>query len=322
MPGYNHYMESPLKKAPTVSAYAKYYEDYNTSVLSGITSSTKKPLSFDLYPLGYDKREVQYSSNVGESVWQPTRWQSEGIDPYYLVTMLTVANKAKEQGNIFSYYIQAQTNKTQLKTTDKRALVSSKEISMQLYAGMACGAKMYGYYLYNALSTEPENGMIDANGNQTNLYGWVQSANNEALPFADVLQTFTWEGAEFFSGQSDKNSEAKTLVDGNDSTLNLVLDNESDGVLNGVSSATDDILVGYYKKGKQDAYMLANFNDPEQVTTENKVTLNFGNCNYARVYTGTANGLKSEILKLKGGSCTFNLQPGGGCFVIPVKAAS
>ena len=324
MPGYNHYMESPQPSAPTVSAYAKYYEDYNTSVLSGITSSAKKPLCFDLYPLGYNKRGIKEEGVfIKKDVWQPLEeFCFEGIDPYYLVTMLTVANKAKEQGNIFSYYIQAQTNTSQLKATDKRALVSSKEISMQLYAGMACGAKMYGYYLYNALADNPDNGMIRPDGTHNDMYGFVQSANNEALPFADVLQTFTWEGAEFFSGQSDKNSEAKTLVDGNDSTLNLVLDNESDGVLNGVSSATDDILVGYYKKGKQDAYMLANFNDPEQVTTENKVTLNFGNCNYARVYTGTASGLTSKIEKLEGGSYTFTLQPGGGCFVIPVQAAS
>lgn len=238
--------------------------------------------------------------------------------------MLTVANQAKEQGNIFSYYIQAQTNTSQLKATDKRALVSSKEISMQLYAGMACGAKMYGYYLYNALANEPQNGMIDANGIPTKMYEWVRDANKEALPFADVLQTFTWEGAEFITGTTSYNSEATDLV--SDSSLNLVLGEDSDGVLTNAATAkpTDDILVGYYTKGGQDAYMIANYNDPRYVTNKNNVTLKFDGCNYARVYTGDVEkGLTSKIVPLDAdGSYKFTLQPGGGCFVIPVNAAS
>lgn len=324
MPTYNHYLTSPQANAPAVRAYAQYYTDYKKDVLDYIESD-KEPLSFDLYPLGYDKRTAKYETDYWDYIWQPTKWQSQGIDPYYLVTMLTVANQAKEQGNIFSYYIQAQTNKTQLKTGKSRALISSDEISMQLYAGMACGAKMYGYYLYNALANEPQNGMIDANGIPTKMYEWVRDANKEALPFADVLQTFEWQGAEFISGKSNNNSEAKSLVGANASDLQLVLTDSTDGVLTNTSAEnlTDDILVGYYTKGGQDAYMIANYNDPRYVTNKNNVTLKFDGCNYARVYTGTASGLTSEIVPLAAdGSYTFTLKPGGGCFVIPVNAAS
>ena len=69
--------------------------------------------------------------------------------------------------------------------------------------------------------------------------------------------------------------------------------------------------------------MIANYNDPRYVTNKNNVTLKFDGCNYARVYTGTASGLTSEIVPLAAdGSYTFTLKPGGGCFVIPVNAAS
>ena len=325
MPAYNHYMESPQSDAPPVSEYEAYYDKYKTDVLTRLGDSTKKPLSFDLYPLGYDKRTRKREWNPIEGfyyVWQPTKWQSEGIDPYYLVTMLTVANKAKEQGNIFSYYIQAQNNKSFVDSTGTRALKSSAEISMQLYAGMACGAKMYGYFLYNALADNPDNGMIRPNGTHNKMYDWVQEANQEALPFADVLKTFEWNGAEFFLGTSKKNSEAKDLL-----SQELVLNNDSNGVLNseiGNITADHDILVGHYKKGGQDAYMIANYNDPELVDTPNNVTLKFDGCNYARVYTGDVEkGLTSRIEPLDAdGSYKFTLQPGGGCFVIPVKATS
>ncbi len=326
--GYNHYEVAP-KATPTLSAYATFFDSYNKEVLKNVESN-KTPLCFDLYPLGYDTRTTKYKyfgSGLNlerKQTWSVDKWKETGISPYYLITMLTVANKAKEQGNIFSYYIQAKNNVSEtdehpVRQLDSEKKASKNEISMQLYAGMACGATMYGYYLYNALPTGSESGMIDAQGNQTLLYGYVQSANKEALPFADVLKTFTWEGAEFITGTSNKNSEALQLV--TDSGLSLLLDNTTDGVLTS-ASATDDILVGYYKKDGQDAYMIANYNDPKQVESKNTVTLNFGDCNCARVYYGTANGLTSKIVELKDGTFEWTLQPGGGCFVIPVKAAS
>lgn len=325
--GYNHYEVAP-KGTPTLSAYATFFDSYEKDVLKNVTS-TKTPLCFDLYPLGYDTRKSK-NKNFGSGLnfdfkdtWSVDKWQDTGISPYYLISMLTVANKAKEQGNIFSYYVQAKNNISETDTHPARNLASAKEISMQLYAGMACGATMYGYYLYNALPTGSEGGMIAANGNKTDLYGYVQSANKEALPFADVLKNFTWEGVEFVSGGSNannsKNAEALKLV--NDSGLSLLLNNETDGILGG-ASATDDILVGYYTKDGQAGYMVANYNDPKQVTSDNTVTLNFGDCNYARVYTGSETGLTSEIVELTGGICTVTLKAGGGCFIIPVKAAS
>lgn len=317
---FNKYCTVPIQ-AFNMPEYYNYLTDYTKNAINNAsTDDAKKTIGFDHYPFGYKTFSRQWVSGKSYLAENLKEFQTKGISPYYLINLLISAKVAKEKGNSMSVAIQTYLNTSGDKK--KRAIENKEEITMQLYATMACGVDVYEYYLYNTVTSEKQYGIIDADGNKTGLYTHTQNANKEALPFADVLKTFEWNGAEFFLGNSQKNREAKTLVDNNNSTLSLVLNDDSDGVLNGVSSATDDILVGYYTKGGQDAYMIANYNDPKLVDTPNSVTLNFGECNYARVYTGTANGLKSETVVLDGGSYTFSLKPGGGCFVIPVNAAS
>lgn len=312
---YNHYGESQNLSAYDATKYNTFFNNYVNNVLNKVTTSDeKKTIGFDNYPFGY-------SSTNKILWWTSEKFNTTGIEPTYLLNLLIPAQVAKKEGNTYSVCIQTYDKIT--KNNETRVVDTKEEITMQIYAAMACGADMLEYFLYNTLPASANStampGMIAEDGSKRPVYTATMNANKEALPFADVVKTFTWEGAEFFSGTSNKNSDGKNLV--NNSSLNLVLSNSNDGVLNS-ASATDDVLVGYYTKDAQDAYMLANFNDPKQVTNSNSVTLNFGDCNYARVYTGTADGLTSEIVSLNNGSYTFTLQPGGGCFVIPVNAAS
>lgn len=320
---FNKYCKVPIK-AFDMSAYDSYLRDYTTNAIAGAnTDTTKKNIGFDHYPFGYKTFSVQKVGGIFGDTYLAENlsdFQKEGISPYYLINLLISAKVAKENGNSMSVAIQ-----TYLNTSDdkkKRAIEKKEEITMQLYATMACGVDVYEYYLYNTVTNENQYGIIDADGKQTGLYTLTQNANKEALPFADVLKTFEWQGARFIKGKDSKNAEALNIVN-NSNVAGLLLTTDNDGDLTDQDiTAENDILVGYYKKGGQDAYMLANYNDPRYVTNDNKVTLNFGDCNYARVYTGTASGLTSEIVELEGGSYTFTLQRGGGCFVIPVKAAS
>ena len=314
---YNHYGESTNLSAADVTKYNTFFNNYVNNVLDNVaTSNEKKIIGFDNYPFGY-------SSTKKILWWTSEEFNTVGLEPTYLVNLLVPAQVAKNGGNTFSVCIQTFDKIT--KKNETRVVDTKQEVTMQMYAAMACGADMFEYFLYGSMPASESSstsmpGMIAEDGTERPIYTATMNANKEALPFADVLKTFEWKGAELFSGTSNKNSKAKEYVD-NNSSLNLVLSNSNDGVLNS-ASASDDILVGYYTKGGQDAYMLANFNDPKQVTTNNSVTLNFGDCTKARVYTGTASGLTSEIVNLTNGSYTFTLQPGGGCFVIPVKAAS
>lgn len=322
---YNRYMKA-VQPTIKIGDYQTYLDTYQTNVLGGLGADAKGVIAFDLYPLGYyTYTTVKKSYNFGFlnterlDSWTKDQFKTTGISPYYLVNMLMTANTARNNNETFCPYIETFKSAKDDSST-YRDITDAEEVTMQLYTGMACGADMFGYFLYTSQGSANLEGMIDENGVPTGRYSVVQKANQEALPFADVLKTFEWKGAEFVTGTSDKNNEARTLLE-NNSLLNLVLSNSNDGVLNS-ASASDDILVGYYTKGGQDAYMIANYNDPKLVTGKNNVTLNFDGCNYARVYTGTTSGLTSEIVPLKNGKFERTLQPGGGCFVIPVNAAS
>lgn len=314
---FNKYCKVPISDWQ-YGNYKTYMTTYGNGVQQSLGASAQKTtLGFDHYPFGYQTFKTSGFGSSKKLVVD--KFVQEGISPYYLITLLIPANIAKQEGYPTSVAIQTFLNTAN--ESKKRGIVSQAEITTQLYATMACGVDMYEYYLYNSIPAEKQYGMIDTDGKKTDLYTFVMNANKEALPFADVLKTFTWQGAEFLSGATSNNKEALEKVQ--NSNLSLLLDNNTDGVLTTTgSSATNDVLIGYYTKDGQDAYMLANYNDPTYVTNSNSVTLNFGDCNYARVYTGTADGLTSEIVSLNNGSYTFNLQPGGGCFVIPVNAAS
>ncbi len=303
---YNHYGEVGLKDIDC-KAYGSFFDNYQSLVLDNITTSdTKKTIGFDNYPFGYNKSTKFLWTSYEEFV-------TEGIDPTYLANLLIPADNARKNNNTFSVCIQTMDKTSGNKT---RTVDSKEEITMQLYSAMACGASMFEYFMYNSDSTI--NGIIDVNGEKRKLYDATKQANVEALPFSNIINTFEWKGAEIIKGSTSKNSDAiKTVTD---SGLNLLLDDLADGVLSG-TSAGYDALVGYYKKDGYDGYMLANFNDPKQVTSNNSVTMKFEGCNYARIYTSENGTFETKTIELSDGSYTFTLKPGSGCFVIPVKAA-
>lgn len=317
---FNKYCTVPIDDFD-MPAYGRYLTTYTTdTIVNASTDKAKKTIGFDHYPFGYKTFSYQRVGTKWYLAENLSDFQTAGISPYYLINLLISAKVAKENGNSMSVAIQ-----TYLNTSDdkkKRAIEKKEEITMQLYATMACGVDVYEYYLYNTVTSENQYGIIDAYGKKTGLYTLTQNANKEALPFADVLKTFEWQGARFIKGKDSKNAEALNIVN-NSNVAGLLLTTDNDGDLtNQGITAENDILVGYYKKGGQDAYMIANYNDPKLVGTPNSVTLNFGECNYARVYTGNTSGLTSEIVPLKNGKFERTLKPGGGCFVIPVNAAS
>lgn len=311
---YNHYGTKGLK-AINYSSYSNMFNNYKTNVLDKVTATDKqKTIGFDNYPFGYSTTEKIYW-------WKPaeTTFQSTGLEPTYLVNLLIPAQTAKANNNTYSVCIQTY---DKIAGSKKRVVDSKQEVTMQLYSSMACGASMFEYFLYHAQPATATvtgfDGIIDLNGNKKTIYDATKQANSEAFPFANIINTFDWQGAEVITGSDSKNSEAIKNV--NNSGLTLVLDNDNDGVLS-ASSATNDALVGYYKKGAYDGYMLANFNDPKVVSTKNSVKLTFAGCNTARVYTSESGKFTTKVVELAAdGSYTFELQPGGGCFVIPVNA--
>ena len=304
---YNHYGLSGDKSA-NAGKYSQFFQNYNDQVLENVdTADEKKTIGFDYYPFGYTEVEKILW-------WESTNFVKTGIAPNYLLNMLIPAQKAKENAATFSVCVQTY---DKIHNSEKREITTAEEVSMQLYTAMACGADVFEYFAYNSFdgSEEQFDAILDLNGNQRTLYGAVKEANADAFAFADVINVFDWMGTQVSSGTStNKNATGISTV--NNSGLNLLLEDSNNGVLSNISS-TDDALVGYYDKNGQAGYMIANYNDPKQVTGNNSVTLTFAGCTRARVYTSTNGRLTSQVVELNNGSYTCNVAPGDGLFIIP-----
>jgi hypothetical protein len=169
------------------------------------------------------------------------------------------------------------------------------------------GADVFEYFAYN--SNGDFNAIMNQDGSKR-IYDMVQEGN-QALCFADVVNSFTWNGIVTSAGSvNSHNGDAFSSV------ADLVLTNASNGVLDSYAS-TDDAVIGCFTKDSLNGYMLVNYNDPAAVTGNNTVTVTFANCTRARVYTQIDGTLSSQIVDLTNGSYTAILAPGAGCFIIP-----
>ncbi len=232
-----------------------------------------------------------------------SRFES-GIQSTYLLNSLIAAQVAAEDD--FGMCIQT-FEATDLTYGGSRDITSSAEISLQLYTGMAMGADLFEYFAYN--SNGEIEGILNLDGSQR-IYGLVKEGN-EALCFADVVNTFTWNGIVTSAGTvNNHNSVGFGYVE------NMILTNISNGALESYTS-TDDAVIGCFAKGDLSGYMVVNYNDPNAVTGNNTVNLTFADCTRARIYTCVDGQLISEVVELANGSCTVTLAPGSGCFVIP-----
>ena len=311
MSSYNHYGTVGDTEASD-SNYLNFFNTYASDILGSVsTSNEKKTIGFDYYPFGYTTVEKVLW-------WETTDLVETGIAPNYLLNMLIPAKAAKDNDATFSICIQTF---DRIHENKKREITTAAEVSFQLYSAMACGADMFEFFTYNSLidsaNNTTYNGIIDLDGNKTELYDGVKTANTNAFSFADVVNAFDWQGVQVSSGSTSKNATGITTA--KNSSLGLLLDDSSNGALSSVTS-DDDALVGYYTKGSQAGYMVANYNDPKLVTTDNTVTLTFDGCTKARVYTAKDGELTSEVVDLTNGTYTCEVAPGEGCFIIPVNA--
>ena len=296
---YDHYTGSQ-----GADNYAAYFNKYNTSVLAKLGSGAGKTISTDCYPF------VRKQTN-GFFGWGAV----SGIVEEYLQNMLIAAKSAKDysgsngNGNVtFGMCIQT-FEATSSDGKKSRDITKSEEVSLQLYTGMALGADMFEYFTYNSGSNI--SGIMNADGTKR-IYDLVKDANENALCFADVVNSFQWQGIMTSNGTSkNANKNAFNSVSG------MVLTDAENGVLGSVSSA-HDAVVGCFTRNNQDGYMVVNYNDPAAVTDNNSVTLTFAGCTKARVYTSSNGVLQSQIVDLVGGSYTCSIAPGNACFVIPV----
>ena len=297
---YDHYNDANgnALSAMNTDGYRAFLQSYKTNFNDQLTSASGSSVSFDNYPFIHAQGTYKYGILNLQSKFE------SGIQSTYLLNGLIAAQVAGEDD--FGLCIQT-FEATDLTYDVTRDITSSAEVSLQLYTGMALGADLFEYFAYN--SNGDFNAIMNQDGSKR-IYDIVKEGN-EALCFADVVNTFTWNGIVTSTGSvNSHNTEGFSHVE------NMILTNISNGVLDSYSS-TDDAVIGCFTKGDLNGYMVVNFNDPAAVTGNNTVTMTFANCTRARIYTSVDGVLTSQLVDLTNGSCTVTLAPGSGCFIIP-----
>ena len=296
---WDHYtsVDGGSLSAIDVAGYRNFLTAYKTSFIDQLTNASGASVSFDNYPFVHAQGTYGGFFGIGDAF-------ESGIQDTYLLNCLIAAQVAGEDD--FGLCIQT-FEATDLKNDTTRDITSAAEVSLQLYTGLAMGADVFEYFAYN--SQGDFNGILNADGTGR-IYDLVKEGN-QALSFADVVNSFTWNGIMTSAGSANShNSDAFSSV------ADLVLSNDSNGVLESVAS-TDDAVIGCFTKDSLNGYMLVNYNDPAAVTGNNSVTVTFADCTRARVYTLVDGELSSQIVDLTNGSYTATLAPGAGCFIIP-----
>ena len=274
-------------KSLAYRGYNEYVNAYITEIAAKVKG--KKSICLDNYPFAND------SPNP--------------IRPSYFSDLLMVARAAKDYnasapaGDEGYMGICIQT----FKNPGISDITSAAQISFQLCTGMAVGAKVFEYFSYNSAANFGIYGIMQ-NGNKR-IYDYVKEANDGFLGFAEVVNAFEWQGVRTFTAAESKKSE-------NEESFAAISDLlvKDTGVLDcEKSSSRLDTLVGCFKKGKSDGYMVVNCSDPSKEKINN-VTMSFKNCTEALVYT---EGMKVEKVKLADGCLRLTLGAGKGAFIIP-----
>lgn len=289
----------------TQQKYELYLQYYCDNVLSKLTSG-EKWLSADRYLLTYDKNG------------------NKCIDSGWLADVQSIAKVAKNYGAKTNFFIQTMpfgaTNgvATGAKEGSRDRVPTYNDIRLQQYALMAFGYDGISLFCYGSPIADGEfassqYGMIDRNGNKTEIYDAVKQANNELLSFDHVLKQFAWQGV--FTCDAGK------TITGTSSTSNASfksLDRISLANVSSLSkvSASADTLCGYFKDAAgNDGIMVVNYNETtENLTDTVELTFDSSKYNAAVCYVG---GVKKVFTGLTDGKLSLSLGAGEGIFVIP-----
>lgn len=183
-----------------------------------------------------------------------------------------------------------------------RDITSANDITLQMYTGMAGGARLFEYFCYRSLDGIGLFGIIDMEGNPR-IYDHVLEANQRALPFQRVVCAFDWYGMMVNHGKESGLENIFEIVD------DYVIDEAN--VLKKIDSRYDTI-VGCFEQDGQDGYMVVNYTAPDLNLT-NMITLTFSDCTTALVYTEEG----TQQVDLVDGVLRVTLDCGQAAFIIP-----
>lgn len=263
------------------------YEDFLTAYCEVILKRLKggkRSLCLDNYPL------------IGDNY----------LEKDYLFDLMTAAKVtrkynaevAPEDQAVFGICLQTFEAKSMFDDR-KRDITMAEEVTLQMYTGMALGARLFEYFCYRSYEHEMF-GILDPNGNDR-IYDLVKAAGDRAAYFEPILSRYDSAGGYMVPGSRYSFNTAAMVM-----ARDLFAQPHEIAV-----SGEYDTLVGCFTGGKEKAYLLVNYTDPKRSCTST-VTLTAEGTQTLRLYQ---NGAES-VLTAVNGTFTVTLEPGNAAFVV------
>lgn len=273
---------------PVIAGTTQVSADYKNYIKEYVARINTDYVSYDHYPLKKNTRGNYLIEN-------------------FLYNMLLVRQAApeKEMWTFLQSIAYGANNRT---------LTSLADATFQVNSFLAFGGVGIQWFCYwsppefDGATTFGE-GCIDRNGNVTETYNYVKSANLMLRSFEDVYFNFNWKGFMTKIGTENKNG-------GENANFNYI-NNAAMKTHGRISaySASQDTLTGVFEEGEgRDGFMVVNFTEPSAKLKDN-VKMTFNNATRALVIRCG----ERETVVLKKGVLEFTLDEGEGCFVIPLR---
>ena len=263
------------------------YEDFLTSYTEVILKRLKgcgRSLCLDNYPL------------IGKNY----------LEKDYLFDLMTAAKVTRKYNETAAPEDQAtfgiclQTFEAKSMFDDRRRdITMPEEVTLQMYVGMALGARLFEYFSYRSYKREFF-GILDPEKNNR-IYGHVKTAGDRAAFYEPILSGFQSRGGYMVPGSQLSHNTAAMVM-----AKDLFCEPHEIRV-----RSQYDTLVGCFTADGCKAYMLVNYTDPIRQCT-GKVTLEGGGVTQLRLYKDG----REEVLTAEDGVFTVTLEPGNCAFVV------
>lgn len=258
---WDHYLPQNGK----IYSYEEFLTAYTEKILREL-KGCKRSLCIDNYPfIGRDYMEKDYL--------------------YDLLTASKVAKKYNSQvseEDMATLGICIQTFHAQAMPKDdprNRDIISTEEITLQLYTGMAVGARMFEFFCYH--SYEEMQGMMDSDGNKR-IHDLVKEANDRIAVIEEEIYDYRHVGSFAVPGSKIAENVAGFIM-----AKDLFYQDSSIRV-----EAECDTVVGCFEKDAEKGYLFVNYTDPIRNHTS-----------------------RVQVYCMNGKEMTVTLQPGGAAFI-------
>ena len=275
--------------------------DDAAKIAATLVTNTQMQAAYEEYLELYYEKVGQYCNYIQYDSYP---FSASSLLENYFLNMQIVSDFATQKGMQFGHVYQSYNS--------GRALTQN-DMYWQTNLGMAMGVKTHAYYTYyprpDSATTDTESTFVDREGNENDMYNWMQGIHEEMALTAKALSNFTYQGLNYYVG---------TAVSGaNTASINKLTNGYAFKKLSSVSNTMGHALVTelYDDEINRYGYFVMNATDPS-VSSSTKVTLKFEGFSHVMVYK---NGMPSEI-ELTNGEYTFTLYTAKGAFIVPFNA--